>query len=117
MSENDGSRKHLRVERILLTAYERYGAGGELEEASLGRTLDLSEGGVKLETHKPLPMLSRVKLTLADGEEIIDVEGDVIHLHRAHNNMIETGVEFVDLTWDIKEKLKQMVATRLARGE
>lgn len=98
MNDQTRGREHPRVERILLTAVEQYNVTGELAESRIGRTLNVSEGGILLEVDQPLPFLSKVALSVALEEDIIRVEGEVTHLRRTQEGKIEMGIKFLNLS-------------------
>ncbi len=100
-------RGYPRVRHILLTAYQRFDDTGNLEEGSLGRTLNISEGGIMLETASPLPLLSKVEISLALKEEIIEVQGMVVHLRVNDRDRIETGIKFIEISDEARMKIRQ----------
>jgi len=46
---------------------------------SMGRTLDVSNNGLKLETAQPFPQGARLKITLGLNDELVDLAGTVIY--------------------------------------
>jgi len=110
MLNGDDMRRHPRVKHIYLASYDIYGSLGEVAESYIGRTLDVSPGGVRLETAKPLPLLSRLSLSLAIGEKIIEVEGEVVNLSKKKSGMIETGLEFINITPEKSKLLHELFA-------
>ncbi|MBI5816092.1 MAG: PilZ domain-containing protein [Nitrospinae bacterium] len=116
MTSGEDSRRYPRVKHLYLAAYDIYGALGEVAESSIGRTLDISMGGMRLETTKPLPLLSKVNITLAAGDEMVEVEGEVVHLNKKGTGRIETGVEFVNLSHQAKEHIRIILAANQHQG-
>ena len=100
MSDSAYQREYPRVERILLTSVEQYNIDGELAESRIGRTLNVSEGGILLEVDHPLPFLSKVSLNIAIKEDIIKADGEVVHLRRTKDGKIEMGIKFLDIPAD-----------------
>lgn len=103
-------REHPRVERILMTAVEQFNETGELAESRIGRTLNISEGGILLEVHQPLPFLSKVTLSLAIKEDIIKAEGEVAHLRKTRDGKIEMGIMFLNLSDRDRNIIKKHLA-------
>lgn len=106
MGELTHMRENPRVNRILLTAIEQFTPDGELAEEVLGRTLDVSEGGMKVEMKTPLPLLSKIKISLAFKDDIIHVDGEVVHLAKNDSGLIDTGIKFFELTDEQKNVLR-----------
>ncbi len=110
MSRLGYKRKSPRVERIVMTGMLQRHDSGELAENTIGRTLNISEGGILLETVHPAPFLSKVSLSIALHEYILDVRGEVVHLKRATNGHIEMGVKFIEISTEGKEMLKMFIS-------
>jgi hypothetical protein len=91
-------REYPRVNRMKLTAVERFGELGELAEETIGRTLNISESGMLLEMVKPLPLLSKVALSVGFGDAVLHMEGEVVHLRKNEEGRIETGIHFAGIT-------------------
>ena len=86
-------RDHIRHDAIHLIDYLIIDDNGDSGVYSMGRTLDVSEHGLKLETTNQLPPGSRLKLTVGLANELIDLTGKVIHC-RSRRGRYESGVTF-----------------------
>jgi c-di-GMP-binding flagellar brake protein YcgR len=100
MSDQPHARENTRVDRILLTAIEQFTEEGTKTEEIMGRTLDISTGGVKIELKRPLPLLSTVKVSLGFKDDVVHFSGQVVHLKINDDQMIETGIQFMGLSDD-----------------
>jgi hypothetical protein len=60
----------------------------------MGRTLDVSEGGILLETHQFIESPYIVFLSLGLGDEVADIRGKVIYSRKAQNGRVESGIDF-----------------------
>jgi len=109
MSDAAQDREHMRVERILMTAVEQYNETGELAESCIGRTLNVSEGGILLEVHEPLPFMAKVTLSLAIKEDIIKADGEVVHLRKTKDNKVEMGIRFMNLSENDLRTIKKHI--------
>lgn len=71
-------------------------ADGGRDEISVtvGRTMDISETGVRLETPGHLCIDDRVRLEIAVEETVVNATGRVVHAAR-RGDLIEAGVEFL----------------------
>ncbi|NOZ24343.1 MAG: PilZ domain-containing protein [Planctomycetes bacterium] len=74
---------------------------------TMGRTLDISEGGILLEAQQHFPLLSQIDFGVALGDEIIDAKGKVIHLSQKEDGKIHMGIQFVEMSEPDKEKLRE----------
>lgn len=91
-------RHEARVEALNLVSVEEFNEAGFRTDLSLGRTLDLSHDGMRLELSHPVPLRSVVSLHLALGETVIDVHGRVQFLRDLDGDGCELGLQFVDMS-------------------
>ncbi len=103
-------RQSPRVERILMTGIELFEETGELAESSIGRTLNISEGGILLEVVTPFPFMAKVSLNLALYNNNIKINGQIVHLRKNADDRIEMGVTFTKIADKDKEILKMFLS-------
>ncbi len=72
---------------------------------SMGRTLDVSENGLKLETAQQISKGDTLLITVGLEDDLVDLRGEVIHSEKMDNHYI-TGVEFRDISEEGKKILK-----------
>ncbi len=60
----------------------------------MGRTLNISENGILLETYGPVDTDCSISLTIGLEEEIMDIEGKVAFSKKKEDGKFETGVHF-----------------------
>ena len=75
-----------------------------------GRTLNLSRGGVRLETGTQLPLRSRVRLSLAVGDEFVTVSGSVVYLEALDHGRCTIGVQFTEIDAASRRRLDDYIA-------
>jgi len=63
----------------------------------MGRTLNLSESGILLETHFLIPLKSSVTLAVAIENDLIHISGVAIHSEPGNDKTFTTGIQFVDI--------------------
>ncbi len=90
-------RKHKRVHSTNLLNYVCLDEGGDAFAQGMGRTLNVSEAGILLETHVPLDPETIVSLTIGIEEQIIDIKGTTVYSTKNDEGSYETGIEFVDI--------------------
>lgn len=91
-------REGARIDKIQLVQVSRFDEDGSRADLATGRTLNLSQGGIRLELHYALPLRSRVKLSVALENQIIDVSGTVVYLEVIDDVRCCMGVAFDDLS-------------------
>ena len=86
-------RRFIRPEALNLLDYLVVNNQGRQGEYSMGRTLNVSEGGILLESHIPLPQGEQVMITLGLRDELIDVMGRIIYT-TFKDGRHQNGIEF-----------------------
>ncbi|MBW1979804.1 MAG: PilZ domain-containing protein [Deltaproteobacteria bacterium] len=95
-----------RVRSLYLTSYTPKKDNRQLYIVSIGRTLDVSEGGAKVETHRELAEGTEVDLDIAVGEKLISARGEVVYTEKLRNGMFGTGIRFTSMASDDRRSLK-----------
>lgn len=80
----------------------------------MGRSLDLSETGILLETTRTYPNFTVLTLNLCIGEDILNVKGRVVHAKASKDGRIALGVHFLDLTDEYRKKLQAFLTGKQA---
>jgi len=75
----------------------------------MGRTLNVSEGGCLLETHIPLKQGQGIQLTVALDEQIMELEGTIVHVKPCGEKGFCSGIQFVAPDHDGKQILKKYI--------
>lgn len=102
-------RREPRVRVLNLVSVDQCDDSGALTELAIGRTLDLSRHGMRLELSRPLPLRSRVRVTVALAERIINLDGQVRHLDEMDDGTCAMGIEFVALPADHAEAIDEFL--------
>ena len=90
-------RKHKRIHSTNLLNYVCLNEEGDAFAQGMGRTLNVSESGILLETHAPLDPDTTVSLTIGMEEDIIDIKGTAVYSQKNEAGVFETGIEFIDI--------------------
>lgn len=94
---NQDKRKHSRTASLHLINYVAYDKI-EVEAAQgMGRTLNVSESGIMLETHHPLGVDQIMSLKIGFEEKVVDVRGRVIYTRKDAEGKYQSGIEFCDV--------------------
>ena len=101
MSTERSRPRHKRLETLNLVSLSHRDPDGRLDLETVGRTLDLSEGGILLECSQPVPSENReVEVILGIREHVIRVKGDIVHMRELEGGNIGLGIAFKDLGSD-----------------
>ncbi|MHC5035998.1 MAG: PilZ domain-containing protein, partial [Planctomycetota bacterium] len=76
---------------------------------SMGRTRNLSLGGMLLEVHNYYPLSSVIELQIALGEKIIRPLGRVVRLQELESNMVEMGIRFTEVSEQDRTALQEHI--------
>jgi hypothetical protein len=87
-------RRHIRVESTNLLNFVCKGVDGEPCHQGMGRTLNVSESGILLETYKPIDSRTPISITIGIEEELIDIEGEVVFLNECAKDIYAAGIRF-----------------------
>jgi len=92
-----GEKRHfIRLDSLHLLDYIVVDSHGIRGRYSMGRTLDISENGIKLETNKPLLTGDTLIVTIGLEEDLIDLQGEVAYT-RPESNMFISGIQFTEI--------------------
>jgi hypothetical protein len=92
--END-RRRHNRVQTRNLVSHHTFDKTGRLVSQGLSKALDVSKGGLMLETPHPVGS-GMLSLMAADIENnLVEIEGKLIYSTKSSNGMYISGIAFV----------------------
>jgi len=90
-------RRYIRPESLNLLDYLIVDEQGRSGEYSMARTLNVSKGGILIETHTPLPQGMQVMITLGLRDQLIDVMGRIVYTVR-EAGWSQNGIEFFHIS-------------------
>jgi len=91
MTEN--KRKHTRVRALNLLYFGVYEKDALIKQG-IGRTLDVSESGIRLETHFPIDPKNIVHLSIGLKDELVEIKGRAVHTVPGSRGKYEIGIKF-----------------------
>ena len=99
MSDERSKTRHKRLETLNLVSLSHRDPEGRVDLETVGRTLDLSEGGILLECSQEVPSDNKeVEVILGIREHVIKVTGDIVHMRDLEEGNIGLGIAFRDLS-------------------
>jgi len=93
MSDSE-RRRYIRPESLNLLDYIVVDEQGVQSDYSMGRTLNISIGGILMETHIKLQAGQQVMITIGLEDELVDVMGRIVHSTAHKDGMYHNGIEF-----------------------
>ncbi len=103
-------RKHERYALLNLLSYVCLDAEGKEWTQGMGRTLNISETGLQLETHEPVDPRYIISLAIGIEDDVVDIKGKVVYCNRGENGMFESGIEFVEVGREGMKSLKRYIS-------
>ena len=95
-----------RIRTLNLTSYTPKRDDEQEYIVSIGRTLDVSDGGVKVETHRKLEDGTELEMDIAIEEKIITAKGEVVHTEELENGLFGTGIRFTWISEEDRDSLR-----------
>lgn len=109
-------RKFIRLDSLHLLDYLIIDSDGNQGDYSMGRTLDVSLNGIKMETIHSIPDDSKLVITLGIEEDLVDIDGNMVHTQKSENRYI-SGIEFNKVSGDDRAILRRYVDEFKTRKE
>lgn len=101
-------RQHQRINSLNLADVHILDGSG-VANSGIGRTLNVSEAGILLETHFPINPNQQLALTLALGDDLLEIRGKVIYSRKGDNGKYQNGIQFTDYEKPVTPILKSFV--------
>ncbi len=100
-------RRFPRLDSSHLISYTHYDETDTPDAMGMGKTLDLSQGGVTIQTHASFPAGTGLELVIAIEERLIKAKGRVIHSRQVEEELFDVGVCFTEIDEADRESLNQ----------
>jgi len=105
----ENKRKHERI-RSLNLSYICLDEANNIIKQGMGRTLNISESGMLLETHFQIDPEHIVRLTISLEEDLLDIKGKPVHIRTNQEGKYEIGIEFFEFDQNSIEVLKNFIS-------
>lgn len=107
-------RNYHRAETVNLVNYGCLQEDGGSFEYGMGTALDISQGGILMETQSPIQSKT-VLLTTTDSEEnLINIKGKVAYCRKQGPDKYHVGIHFMETTEKVRQVVIEMVKAFLA---
>ena len=88
-------RKHSRIDSIYLLNYVHLDDNGKAVMQGMGRTINVSESGIMLETHIALNQTDTVDVVVGLKEDMVPIRGKVVFTQTTEIGRFRSGIEFL----------------------
>ncbi|MBL7179392.1 MAG: PilZ domain-containing protein [Pseudomonadota bacterium] len=96
MTQED-KRLHPRIQALNLISYDCLDEAGQVIMQGMGRTLNISEGGILLETHVQIEPQSDVLLSIGLEDDLIEIKGKVVTSKPGKEDKFESGIQLLEV--------------------
>ncbi len=90
-------RKAPRIDSLNLISYVVYDESGNAIRQGMGRTLNISETGICLDTYKALSRRQKVSLAIGLKDNVVNIIGLVVHVRKRKSGRFDNGIDFVEM--------------------
>jgi c-di-GMP-binding flagellar brake protein YcgR len=102
-------RHHPRISALNLISYNCIDETEQIVAQGMGRTLNISEGGILLETHTPIDPKNTIALAIGLEDDLINIKGKVVFSTSGKDEKFEAGIEFLEMQDSTFEILKKFI--------
>jgi len=89
-------RKHPRVNINNLISYRRMDDSGNQTKEGRGKSINISQGGILIETHDPFEWQDIIRLFIDIEDESVNIKGKVVYCNAANFGKFRTGIQFLE---------------------
>ena len=108
MSTNEKRQRH-RINSLNLISYSCIDATENVVAQGMGRTLNVSEDGILLETHVSIDPEYTIELAIGLEDDLINIRGSIIYTNPGINDKYQAGIEFLETDTATIEILKKYI--------
>lgn len=104
-------RESKREESINIVDYVMLGEDGEPESSGMGRTINVGDRGILLETSTPLKEQRILLVTLGLENDMIELKSKITYIETSEENKFRSGIEFMEIDEEGKRVLHKFLKT------
>lgn len=97
MEIREEKRRFPRLDSVNLISYTQLDDEQNPVDMGICKSLDLSVGGVTIQTHRPFAVNSSLEMVIALGERLIKSRGKVVHSRKVGRDRYDVGVCFTEV--------------------
>jgi len=103
-------RRHIRIDSLNLS-HITVTEEGVVVYQGMGRTLNVSESGILLETKFKIPAGDALLISIGIEDDLLELKGHVIFTKESGPGMQETGIEFLEVDDTALPRLRSYIKT------
>ena len=107
--EKEEKRHYKRIDSLNLIAYVCIDGKNKVVSQGMGRTLNVSKGGILLETHVRIDSSNSVLLTIGLEEDLVNIKGKIVTPSKGKEEKFESGIQFMETDETSKETLNRYI--------
>ena len=107
---DEEKRQSARIQSLNLLSYFCMDEKGEVVTRGVGRTLNVSKGGILLETHTPIDSKHTLSLVIAMENDLVDVRGEVVDYWVGEDGKHKTHIRFTEAEGPALDILREFIA-------
>ena len=104
------NRRHIRIDSLNLS-HITVTEEGDIVYQGMGRTLNVSESGILLETKYQMPLGDELAISIGFEDDLLELKGHAVFTKETGPGMQATGIEFVDIDSAILPRLRSFIKT------
>jgi c-di-GMP-binding flagellar brake protein YcgR len=108
-------RRNYRIDSLNLISYACQDENGNLIQQGMGRTLNVSETGLLLETHTEIESQYPISLTIGLEDDLVEIKGQIVHSKKNQEGKFESGIRFFEL--DEQSRVLLTIFIKAFRGQ
>jgi hypothetical protein len=103
-------RRHCpRIQALNLISYSCIDETEKIVSQGMGRTLNISEDGILLETYVSIEPKYSIALSIGLEDELINIKGEIIFSNPGQNDKFEAGIQFLETDESTFEILRKYI--------
>ena len=106
---SEDKRRHQRIPSLNLS-FICLDENNNIVKQGMGRSLNISESGILLETQFPIELEYLVIMTIALHENLLEIKGKPIHTRSNEAGKFEVGIEFLEPDQDSIRLLENFIS-------
>jgi c-di-GMP-binding flagellar brake protein YcgR len=104
-------RKHPRVDITNLISYRCLDGSGNLKQEGRGKSINISQGGILIETHDPFEWQDTLSLSIDIEDESVNIKGKVVYCNASNFGKYRTGIQFLETNKKIVSFVEGLLKT------
>jgi len=95
-------RKHRRVKAENFVSYLCIDDKGNEIQEGIGRAIDVSLGGILIDTNKPIGTQDILLMIIGIDDEIMNMKGKVVYCRAEDSGRFRTGIQFLETKENVR---------------